>query len=101
MTDPFTEQYPDAAPYIWGAVAEHGEDWVIEHSHPEIAQLGVGMDLPDGEDLPFYDPDVHETVTAAEQRDDYEALESTVRTDGPAGNPKQTHRGRDALLLVP
>lgn len=74
MADPLTDQYPEAAPYIWDAVEEHGEDWVIEHYHPEIAQLGVIMDVPDVEELPFYDPEVHETMTADEQRDYYEAL---------------------------
>jgi hypothetical protein len=74
MTDPLSDQYPGAAPYIWVGIKEHGEGWVIEHYHPKIVQLGLVMDVPDIEELPFYDPDGHETMTAVEQRDYYEAL---------------------------
>jgi len=69
MADNLEEEYPEAAPFIRRAVAEHGEDWVIENYHPQVAQLGLVMSIPDIEELPFYDPDRHGPVDEAEQRE--------------------------------
>ena len=61
--------YPEAAPFIRQAVAEHGEDWVIENYHPRVAQLGLVMAVPDIEELPFFDPERHDAPSAAEERE--------------------------------
>jgi len=63
MTDDLTETYPEAAPYIREAV----EDWVVENYHPKFAQLGVVMDIPAIEELPFYDAEQHDVPTEAER----------------------------------
>lgn len=67
MTDDFLPEYPEAAPYIRRAVAEHGEEWVIENYHPKISQLGVVMDVPDVTELPFFDADKHDVMSEREQ----------------------------------
>jgi hypothetical protein len=67
MVEDLAEAYPEAAPYIQEAVEEHGEDWVVEHYYPRIAQLGVLMDVPDVEELPFYDPERHDVPSEAER----------------------------------
>ena len=73
MTDELEEAYPEAAPFIRKAVAEHGEDWVIENYHPQVAQSGLVMSVPDLEELPFFDPDRHEAPDETEQRERAEA----------------------------
>lgn len=67
MTDELTETYPEAAPYIQQAVDEHGEDWVVENYYPKIAQLGVVMDIPDVEELPFFDENKHDVMSKEEK----------------------------------
>lgn len=74
MTDDLAEDYPEAAPYIQKAVEEHGEDWVIENYHPKISQLGVLMDVPAVEELPFYDEEKHDTMTKEERIQMAEAM---------------------------
>lgn len=74
MTDELQEEYPEAAPYIQKAINEHGEDWVIENYHPKISQLGVIMDVPDVEELPFYDEKKHETMSKEERIEMAKAL---------------------------
>lgn len=83
MVDDLAEEYPEAAPYIREAVEEHGEDWVIENYFPHIAQLGVVMDIPSVEELPFYDEDKHETLSEQEKReraDAYSEYRNNLRT---------------------
>lgn len=67
MADELEEEYPEAAPYISSAVEKHGEEWVIENYFPKISQLGVVMDVPDVEELPFYDEEKHSTITDEEK----------------------------------
>ena len=55
MTESLAEDYPEAAPYIQEAVAEHGEDWVLEHYYEELYPLGRLMDMPEKDELRFYD----------------------------------------------
>ncbi|GGL64343.1 hypothetical protein [Halocalculus aciditolerans] len=66
MTETLADKYPEAAPYIEQAVAEHGEDWVLEHYYKQLYPLGQVMAMPEKEDLPFYDPNEHSTMTEAE-----------------------------------
>lgn len=73
MTDDLEKEYPEAAPYILDAVEEHGEEWVIENYFPKIAQLGVVMDIPSAEELPFYDEEKHDIPSEEEQRKQAEA----------------------------
>jgi hypothetical protein len=73
MDDELENNYPEAAPYIEKAVREHGEDWVVENYFPEIASLGLLMDVPAVEELPFYDEDRHEAPTEREKRERAEA----------------------------
>lgn len=51
---------------IVDAVDEHGEEWVIDHYYPAIAELGILVDIPDKADLPFFDPEEHELESDAE-----------------------------------
>jgi hypothetical protein len=74
MIDDLEKEYPEAAPYILDAVEEHGEEWVIENYFPKIAQLGVVMDIPSVEELPFYDEEIHDVPSEEEQRKHAEAL---------------------------
>jgi len=67
MTDELEEEYPEAAPYIRDAVEKHGEDWVIENYYPQFSQLGLLMDIPDVEELPFFDENDHEVMTKDER----------------------------------
>ena len=73
MTEILAENYPEAAPYIQDAVAEHGEEWVLEHYYTELYPLGVVIDMPEIEELPFYDPESHDAMTEAERIEIYEA----------------------------
>lgn len=68
MSGDLEEEYPEAAPFIRDAVEEHGEGWVIENYVPKIASLGVLMDVPSVEELPFYDEERHETLTMQKTR---------------------------------
>ena len=65
MPDSLTDDYPEAAPFIQQAVEEHGEEWVLEHYYEQLYPLGRVMAMPDKDELPFYDPDEHDTVTEA------------------------------------
>lgn len=67
MTDDLRDDYPEAAEIILDAVEEHGEVYVLEHWYPEFSQLGVLMDVPEKEELPFYDDDKHETMSKDER----------------------------------
>jgi hypothetical protein len=73
MTETLEDDYPEAAPYIRDAVEEHGEEWVLEHYYEQIYPLGKLMDVPEKEELPFYDADEHDSMTEAERVEMYEA----------------------------
>ena len=73
MTKPLEEAYPEAAPYIKQAVNEHSEAWVPENYYQKLYPLGQVMAMPKKEELPFYDPDEHETMTDAELTEMYQA----------------------------
>lgn len=74
MTDSLTDDYLEAAPYIQQAVEEHGEEWVLEHYYEQLYPLGRVMTVPDKDELPFYDPDEHDTMTEDETVEMYQAL---------------------------
>jgi hypothetical protein len=69
MSATLEEKYPEAAEYIHQAVEEHGEQWVIENYFPKITQLGVIMDVPPIEELPFYDERKHTAPSEQEKRE--------------------------------
>lgn len=73
MTDTFDQTYPEAAAYIWDAVDEHGEEWVLDHYYEKLYPLGRVIPMPDKEELPFYDPDEHDTMTEEERTEMYQA----------------------------
>jgi len=64
MTESFADAYPEAAPYIEQAVAEHGEAWVLEHYYEQLYPLGRVIEMPKKEELPFFEADDHETMSA-------------------------------------
>lgn len=74
MTVNLEDEYSEAAPYIRQAVAEHGEKWVLEYYYPQFHQLGILMDIPEKDELPFYDEDEHETMTKEERIEMAEAM---------------------------
>ena len=69
MSDNLEEEYPEVAPFIRKAVRNHSEEWVIENYSPKITALGVIMDVPSVEELPFYDEEQYDTLTEQEKRD--------------------------------
>jgi hypothetical protein len=73
MTETLADKYPEAAPYIQQAVAEHGEDWVLEHYYEQLYPFGRVMAMPEKDELPFYDEDDHDTMTEAERVEMYQA----------------------------
>lgn len=73
MTESLAEDYPEAAPYIQDAVAEHSEEWVLEHYYEKLYPLGRLMDMPEKDELPFYDDTEHETITEEERVEMYQA----------------------------
>jgi len=73
MTETLNDKYPEAAPYIQKAVDEHGEDWVLEHYYEQLYPLGQVMEIPEKDELPFYDPDEHDTMTEEERIEMYQA----------------------------
>lgn len=73
MTETLADEYPEATPFIEDAVAEHGEEWVLEHYYTKLYPLAVVMNMPDKDELPFFDPDRHETMPGEELQEMYEA----------------------------
>jgi len=73
MTETLEDDYAEAAPYIQKAVDEHGEDWVLEHYYEQLYPLGQVMEIPEKDELPFYDPDEHDTMTEEERIEMYQA----------------------------
>ncbi|QIB79547.1 hypothetical protein G3A49_16125 [Haloferax volcanii] len=73
MTDSLRDDYPEAAPFIQRAVEEHGEEWVLEHYYEQLYPLGRVMAMPDKDELPFYEPEEHDTMTEDEKVEMYQA----------------------------
>jgi hypothetical protein len=73
MTDSLAEEYPEAAPYIQDAVDEHGEEWVLEHYYEQLYPLGVLLDMPEKDELPFYDEAEDDTMTEEERLEMHQA----------------------------
>jgi hypothetical protein len=73
MTETLKGDYPEAVPYIRDAVEEHGEEWVLDHYYEQLYPLGKLMDVPEKEELPFYDADEHDSMTKAERVEMYQA----------------------------
>jgi hypothetical protein len=73
MTEILKDDYPEAAPFIRDAVEEHGEEWVLDNYYEQIYPLGRLMDVPEKEELPFYDADEHDSMTEAERVEMYQA----------------------------
>ena len=73
MLETLAEEYPEAAPYIQRAIDKHGEDWVLEHYYEQLYPLGRLMEMPEKEDLPFYNEAEHDTMTEAERVEMYQA----------------------------
>jgi hypothetical protein len=73
MTETLEDDYPEAAQYIGDAVEEHGEEWVLEHYYEQLYPLARIMDMPDKEELPFYDAAEHDTMTEQDRVEMYEA----------------------------
>ncbi len=74
MSDKLEDEYPEAAPFIRKAVRDHSEEWVIENYSPKITSLGVVMDVPPIEELPFYDEEKHSVLTEQEKRERADAF---------------------------
>ncbi|ERG91270.1 MAG: hypothetical protein J07HQW1_01304 [Haloquadratum walsbyi J07HQW1] len=73
MTETLADKYPETAPYIQEAVNEHGKDWVLEYYYEQLYPLGQVMKMPEKNELPFYDPDEHDTMTEEERVEMYQA----------------------------
>ena len=71
MTETLSDEYPEAAPYIQQVVDEHGEDWVLEHYYEQLYPLGRVVEIPEKDELPFYDADQHDTMTEEERVEMY------------------------------
>jgi hypothetical protein len=72
MPESLAEEYPEAARYIQEAVAEHGEEWVLEHYYEQLYPLGRVMKMPEKAELPFYDADEHDTLSEEERVEMYQ-----------------------------
>ena len=73
MADELTENYPEAAEYIWKAVDEHGEEWVLDHYYQQLYPLGRLIDMPEKDELPFFDPEIDEMISKEEVTEMYQA----------------------------
>ena len=73
MTETLEDDYPEAAPYIRDAVEEHGEEWVLDNYYEQLYPLGRLMDVPEKEELPFYDADEDDSMTETERVEMYDA----------------------------
>lgn len=84
MTETLEEKYPEGSKYIRQAVDEHGEEWVLEHYYEQLYPLGRLIDMPEKDELPFYDADKHDTMTKEEQTEMYRMwaeYRENLRTD--------------------
>lgn len=73
MTETLADEYPEAALYIQQAVDEHGEDGVLENYYQQLYPLGRLMEMPERDELPFYDEDERDTMTEEERVEMYQA----------------------------
>ncbi|MCT9098166.1 hypothetical protein [Haloarchaeobius sp. HME9146] len=73
MKETFEADYPDAAPVIEQAVAKHGETWVLAQYYEKLYPLGRLLEMPEKEELPFYDEAEHDTLTEDERGERYRA----------------------------
>lgn len=73
VQETLADEYPEAAPYIQQAVDEHGEDWVLESYYRQLYPLGLLTEMPEKDELPFYDVDEHNTMTEEERKEMYQA----------------------------
>lgn len=53
-------EYPEIATKIYQQIDQYGEAWVLENWYTEFLAAGVMMDIPDKEELPFFDPEEHD-----------------------------------------
>lgn len=89
MTETLEDEYPEGWKYIQQAVDEHGEAWVLEHYYEQLYPLDRLMDMPEKDELPFYDPDKHDTMTQKEQTEMYQmwaAYRENLRTGSKPDN---------------
>ncbi len=73
MSDTLESEYPEAAEYISKAVAEHGEEWVLENYYQQLYPLARVIAMPEKEELPFFDDAEHDTMSESERIEMYEA----------------------------
>lgn len=73
MTTDLEDEYPEGAQYIRQAVAEHGEERVLENYYEQLYPLGVMIEMPEKDELPFYEEDEHVTITEGEREEMYQA----------------------------
>ena len=73
MFETLAEKYPEATPYIRRAIDEHGEAWVLDHYYEQLYPLGQVMNMPEKEELPFYDEDEYDAMTREERAEMYRA----------------------------
>lgn len=55
------DEYPEVAPYIYEKINQHSEEWVLENWYTEFLAASVVVSLPDKDELPFFDPEEHES----------------------------------------
>lgn len=67
------KEYPTMAKYIYEAVDEHGEEWVLDNYYTKFYPAGVVLQVPDKDELPFFDEVKHETLTGEEKTEMYSA----------------------------
>ena len=74
MTDDLRTDFPEAAPFIQEAVEEHGEEWVLDNYYQQLYPLRVIIEMPEKDELPFYDEEKHSIMSRSEIVDMYEGL---------------------------
>lgn len=62
------EQYPELyhespaiAMHVYRNIEQHSKAWVLENWYTEFLIVGVLIDIPEKEELPFFDPEEHES----------------------------------------
>lgn len=74
LPEEFIEEYPEVGPHIEAKVAEKGEQWVLDNYYARIYPAGRIFDVPEKEELPFFDPDEHDAMSKEERIEMYEAM---------------------------
>lgn len=54
-------EYPEVAMHIYRKIEQHSEAWVLENWYTEFLPAGVLMDVPEKKELPFFNPEEHES----------------------------------------